>query len=323
MSPLKMSKKSKAYFDMDFYDVDGGTKRAVCFQQKRYTLFQSLNDSQTQGVVIKRPRMQDDNILITDYSQIKKKTLKSPESESLKVTSVEGAFSECALFERVHLQGIVTHLSEIKERERDGKLVKIRTAIILDNSGFGEISFFGDHVYNVAEKEQYALNHIVVSRYKLKRVLKTTDVTKIVKIDNLDIDISSHDVQATIKKITGKFVAIDTSMMAIRYYCPNCHTSVEPSESLLICSNCTTVSAVDQCFNNAKLPCTFIDSSTKNKLQVTIAHGKLERVVSVPIQQNLPFLKQLFSSSYSVLIDFDENEIQELEVLSSEEEPTK
>ena len=121
--------------------------------------------------------MQDDDILITDYSQIKKETLKSPESESLKVTSVEGAFSECVLFERVNLQGIVTHLSEIKERGRDGKLVKIRTAIIHDNSGFGEISFFGDHVY-VVEKEQYALNHIVVSRYKLKRSAKNHGCNK-------------------------------------------------------------------------------------------------------------------------------------------------
>ena len=48
----------------------------------------------------------------------------------------------------MHLEGILSHLSEITERERDGKRVKIRTAVIPEKSGFHDNSFFNDHVNN-------------------------------------------------------------------------------------------------------------------------------------------------------------------------------
>ena len=34
-----------------------GVKRAVCFDKRRYPLFNELNNNQTHGVLIKRPRL--------------------------------------------------------------------------------------------------------------------------------------------------------------------------------------------------------------------------------------------------------------------------
>ena len=50
-----------------------GSKRAVCFDKRRYDLFQELNDSSTHGISIKRPRhSKNDDIIITDFSKAKK-----------------------------------------------------------------------------------------------------------------------------------------------------------------------------------------------------------------------------------------------------------
>ena len=44
----------------------------------RYELFRKVNDSDTEGVVIKRPRFQNGDILITDYTNINTSTIIPP-----------------------------------------------------------------------------------------------------------------------------------------------------------------------------------------------------------------------------------------------------
>lgn len=49
-----------------------GTKRAVCFDKNRYPLFSDVKDSATHGICLKRARIDEDNIFITDFTQVKK-----------------------------------------------------------------------------------------------------------------------------------------------------------------------------------------------------------------------------------------------------------
>ena len=68
LSPLKISKNNIPYFDMNFQVESSDLKRFVCFSKQRYELFRKVNYSGTEGVVIKRPRLQNDDILITPTS---------------------------------------------------------------------------------------------------------------------------------------------------------------------------------------------------------------------------------------------------------------
>ena len=69
-----MSKNNTPYFDMNLQVESGDLKRVVCFSKQRY----ELNDSDTEGVVIKRPRFQNGDILITDYTNINTSTIIPP-----------------------------------------------------------------------------------------------------------------------------------------------------------------------------------------------------------------------------------------------------
>ena len=46
---------------------------------------------------------------------------------------------------------------------------------------------------------------------------------------------------------------------------------------------------------------------------------KLEKVVSVPIKQKMTFIKEVFSTSYSVSIDLDEKEITDVSLEKEKE----
>ena len=57
---------------MDIITSTGSTT-AVCFDKRRYDLFQELNDSPTYGISIKRTTAcENDDITITDFSKTKK-----------------------------------------------------------------------------------------------------------------------------------------------------------------------------------------------------------------------------------------------------------
>ena len=50
-----------------------GVNRTVCFGERRYPLFNEMNNDQTHGVLIKRPRMdKNDDIIITDFGKPQK-----------------------------------------------------------------------------------------------------------------------------------------------------------------------------------------------------------------------------------------------------------
>ena len=85
MSPLK-GKSTRYNFDMDLM-TQTGIKRVMCFGKRSYPFFKELNNNQTVGVLIKRPRVDNnDDIIITDFSKTTKLVvmLKLNESFSLK-----------------------------------------------------------------------------------------------------------------------------------------------------------------------------------------------------------------------------------------------
>ena len=54
LSPQKMSKNNTPYFVKNLQVELGDLRRVVCFSKQRYELFRKFNNSDTEGVVIKR-----------------------------------------------------------------------------------------------------------------------------------------------------------------------------------------------------------------------------------------------------------------------------
>ena len=56
LSPIKMSKNETNYFDMELQTLSGRRKWVVYFTKQRYDLFRKVNESQTEGVIIKKAK---------------------------------------------------------------------------------------------------------------------------------------------------------------------------------------------------------------------------------------------------------------------------
>ena len=101
------------------------SRRAVCFEKRRYDLFQELNDRPTHGISIKRPRYgKNDNIIITDFRKTKKVKV-----NHIAVQQLEETISEKGIFEHFHVKGILTNIFVVKSHHNDnGSNLNLRAA---------------------------------------------------------------------------------------------------------------------------------------------------------------------------------------------------
>ena len=190
---------------MDLDTDTGEQHRAVCFAKDRYPIFMKVNDSNSDGVILKRIKLNDNDILITDYTQIK---VYSPDEERkvapIIISKIASVMAECSLFDRVNIKGILSHISPIETYENDGRPVKLRKCILHDDSGFCCCKLFGELSEQVEENKPYLFTHLVVNKYKSSRLLKSCEVTVISDtVLDIEVDVSSHEVAET-KRIKGE-----------------------------------------------------------------------------------------------------------------------
>ena len=81
----------------------------------------------------------------------------------VKISIALSVFSESALFDRVNIEGVLTHLSDVKQQERDGKILTVRTGVIHNHYGFGDISFFDSFVNMVCNEKSCGLTQVSVA----------------------------------------------------------------------------------------------------------------------------------------------------------------
>ena len=235
-----MSRNNTPYFDMSLQVESGDLKRVVCFSKQRYELFRKVNNSGTEGVVMKRPRFQNDDILTTDYTNFNTSTI-LPCTVEQKITTISEVLTEAAVYDPVNIEAVISRLSNITQHERDGKVVTVRTGVVHNETGFANVLIFEELTNKVVNAKSCRFTNLNVGQFKRERVLKTTDVSKIVEIRDLEVEVENYDTKLNIVEFLGKFSSVDLLSLEVQYKCPKCNNTVSIQDEIAICGNCSTV----------------------------------------------------------------------------------
>ena len=92
-----MSKNKTNYFDMELQTFSGERNQPAYFTNQRYNLFYKVNESQTKGLIIKKPCTQNDDILITDYTKVSMSAITQGMTKNLKITNIASVLDEATL----------------------------------------------------------------------------------------------------------------------------------------------------------------------------------------------------------------------------------
>ena len=126
-----------------------------------------------------------------------------------KTTAISEVLTEAAVYDRVNIEAVISHLSNITQHERDGKIATIRTGVVHDETGFANLSIFEELTNKLVNAKSYPFTNLNVSRFKRERVLKTTDMSKIVEIKDLEVEVRNYDTKLNIVEILRKVTSVD------------------------------------------------------------------------------------------------------------------
>ena len=118
--------------------------------------------------------------------------------------------------------------------------------------------------------------------YKNERVLKTTEIAKIINIEDLDVKINGRNVTPNTVDFDGKFTSLQLGRLAVVYQYPICNSEVDIEDEITKWDHCSTAHTEDQCSNKCKEECTVMNTDTKVKYNVAEPPQHFERSCVCP-----------------------------------------
>ena len=185
-------------------------------------------------------------------------------------------------------------------------MMAVRTAVVLDKTGPATIIVYSQLTKEIGDEKSYQFTNVNVGRYKKERVLKTTAMTKITSIEDLDANIYEQDVTPNTVNFDGKFTSGQLGGLIIAYQFPKCYSEADIEDEMAICDQCSRVSDDDQCSSKCEVECTFMNTDTKVKF-VAMPHNILKEVVPVSLEEKITFAKLLLKGDYTFKINTQNN----------------
>ena len=306
VSPSKDRKR--CYFEFTLQAVDK-CHRVICFSPEKHKLVSKLaNSDKETGIEIKKFRANDkDEILIGDYSSVKRTTLHYQKKEpSISYVTIEEVINECMLHDVVNVRGMVYDLGPTEEVLKDGTTIKLKKACLKDCNDEIPITIFGDH--DVENNTTYRFTQLRVGKYSTQRLLKTTPLTTITK-DSNQIQWDINDLSnITNNEIEGIIVSVNISSFDAKRLCPNRKIEVVQDGDIIICSACSCMVAADDYRQVMDIIFTVSDSNVK--LDFSTTYDNLQKVFNINDKKQLA--KTMLHSKVIIKYDMTDNKVLEM-----------
>ena len=132
----------------------------------------------------------------------------------------------------------------------------IKTAIILDQSGFAPLTIFGDTCDVLKNEECRDICNLPLSKHKSDRILKTTEIRKLNEIDDLDLNLEGREIGQNIIK-NSKIILVNSKSLNIKYKFPEWKNEIIIEKDFARCNNYGIVTVKSFCIKDNKVRCCF------------------------------------------------------------------
>ena len=310
LSPVKVGKR-KSWFDGSFITESGVKKRIVCFEKSRYPLFKQVLNKPGEGLKLSHVKIEKD-IIVNDNTMLKKVPVDIIDNViSEEFMDIQDAVSGMAFYDRFNIKGVLTNLSDIITQQTRNTEVHLRTATIHDTSGSHTISIFASDIILAAlkNKESYSIGNVYVAKYEDQRVIKTSDLSTICKIKDLEIEVTSDEETAVSQNSTllCRIVEIDQNTMKPSILCTKCKSQVyADKDGDVCCDTCGNMATAEECQKIHNLVCTLHITPDDYKLKHVRVPAALLQKLSVNMDNAMQFFKAIRKLEFSAVINLSE-----------------
>ena len=105
------------------------------------------------------------------------------------------------------------------------------------NQDLNHSQYFADICDVVKDEKCYDICNLSLTKYKVDRIFKTTEMTKIKKIDDLDLNLKRREIDQNIIK-NGKIILVNSKSVNVEYKSSECKNELLIEKYFAICNNC-------------------------------------------------------------------------------------
>ena len=132
------------------------------------------------------------------------------------------------------------------------------------------------------DEKYYDICNLSLTKYKVDRILKTTEMTKLKEIDDLDLNVEGRETEQNIIK-NGKIILVNSKSVNVEYKSPECKNELLIEKDFAICNNCDIFTVKSFCIKDDKVRCVF-QSDVKERFTLIIPLFLLQEKKSVFLQ---------------------------------------
>ena len=107
-------------------------------------------------------------------------------------------------------------------------MITVCTGVVHNETGFALVSIFN----KVVNGKLYCFTNLNVGRFKPVGVLKTTDVSRIIEIKDLEVEVENCDTKLNIVEVEGNFTLVNLPSLEVQYKCPKCNNTVSIQDEI-------------------------------------------------------------------------------------------
>ena len=240
----------------------------------------------------------DSDILINDCIKVSKIALDFNKAKDTVYSDIKSVINEFSLYTRLNVKERITDLSVATENDVGGRKMATKTAIVHDESGVAPLTIFGDICDAVKDEKCYDICNLSISKHKSDRILKTTEITKLKEIDDLNLNVEGREiVQILIKN--GKIILVNSKSLNVKYKCPECKNEILIEKDFATCNNCDIFTVTSFCIKGDKVRYVF-QSDVKERSTLIIPLFLLQEITKQGIDKKSLFFQSLMTQHVTV-----------------------
>lgn len=258
MSPIKLSKKNKPYYNLNFEVSNKKVHQAVCFSpSKRRLLAEAEKDCV--GVCISNFKFSNDGtMMIGDDSCLKKELLGFKPDYQLPTKTISEILNEENMSKNINVVGVLK-LEEKTSVNVNGAEIPIRRGYLCDQTESIKITLWREYADQLDDNTTYILTNVKKHIYNSVAEIQTTHTTSFRQVDHMENHVPEKQTTTT---------KIQTELIGAKYHhivkCLFCREMIDCKTSDNIVVEC------NKCNGSAKLT-----SLSQNKYWVVIAKDTL------------------------------------------------
>ena len=151
----------------------------------------------------------------------------------------------------------------------------------------------------------YDICNLSLSKYKSDSILKTTEITKLNEIDDLDLNAEGREIDQNIIK-NGKIILVKAKSLKVKYKCPECKNEILIERDSSTCNNSDIPKVKSFCIKDYKARCVF-QNDVKERFRLMIPLFLLQENTKQRIDKKNLFLQSLMTQH--VTVQYDPNDM--------------